>query len=93
MKKKPAQIKGGKFPAESVAVRTGELVPIPPKIKLSSIDDCRLEMARVYRQAKARQIDSSEASRLVFILAQIGRLIEVGLLEQRLTELERKLLP
>lgn len=68
------------------------LQPIPP-VRLHTIDDCRLEMARVYRLVKARQLGSQDASRMVFILAQIGRLIETGQLEQRIKELERRLLP
>ncbi|MGB8077859.1 MAG: hypothetical protein WCE58_13700 [Gallionella sp.] len=49
-------------------------------------------MARVYRQVKARQLDSQDASRMVFISAQIGRLIEIGQLEARLDALEQRML-
>lgn len=63
-----------------------------PQIKLATIEDCRREMARVYRDARTAKIDTSEASRLVYMLSQIGKLIETGQLEQRLIELEQKLI-
>jgi hypothetical protein len=66
--------------------------PTPHQIKLSTIADCRREMARVYRDARTAKIDTSEASRLVYMLSQIGKLIETGQLEQRLIELENRLL-
>ena len=62
-----------------------------PQIKLATIEDCRREMARVYRDARTAKIDTSEASRLVYMLSQIGKLIETGQLEQRLIELEQRL--
>lgn len=62
-----------------------------PQIKLATIEDCRREMARVYRDARIARIDTSEASRLVYMLSQIGKLIETGQLELRLTELEQRL--
>jgi len=62
-----------------------------PQIKLATIEDCRREMARVYRDARTARIDTSEASRLVYMLSQIGKLIETGQLEQRLIELEQRL--
>ena len=63
-----------------------------PQIKLATIEDCRREIARVYRDARTAKIDTSEASRLVYMLSQIGKLIETGQLEQRLIELEQKLI-
>lgn len=48
-------------------------------------------MARVYRDARTAKIDTSEASRLVYMLSQIGKLIETRQFEQRLIELKQKL--
>lgn len=62
-----------------------------PQIKLATIEDCRREMARVYRDARTARINTSEASRMVYMLSQIGKLIETGQLEQRLTKLEQRL--
>jgi len=59
-----------------------------PQIKLATIDDCRREMARVYRDARTARIDSQDASRFVYILSQIGKLIELSDIEKRLEILE-----
>ncbi|MBY0578447.1 MAG: hypothetical protein K2P57_05310 [Burkholderiales bacterium] len=65
------------------------LRPIPtPRLDLSSVDDCRKELARVYRDARHGNIDPADASRLAFILAQIAKLIEIGDLEMRIKTLE-----
>ncbi len=65
------------------------LVAVPtPQLKLASIDDCRREMARVYREAKTAKLDMADASRLVYMLTSIAKMIEIGQLEQRITELE-----
>jgi hypothetical protein len=64
-------------------------VPTPRQIKLATIEDCRREMASVYRDARTARIDSQDASRLVYMLSQIGKLIEIGQIEQRLAELEK----
>src|SRR5574340_1156591 len=59
-----------------------------PRLDLSSIDAVRREMARLYREAKAGNIATADASRLAFILSQVAKLIEVGTLESRLSALE-----
>lgn len=70
----------------------GLLAIPPPPLKLATIDDCRREMARVYRDARTAITDTAIASKLVYILASIAKLIESGQLEQRLAELERRIL-
>lgn len=71
-------------------VHEGQLLrAIPtPQLKLATIDDCRREMAKVYRDAKTGITETADASRLVYILSSIAKLIETGQLEQRLTALE-----
>ena len=65
------------------------LVAVPtPQLKLATIDDCRREMARVYREAKTAKLDMADASRLVYMLTSIAKMIELGQLEQRITQLE-----
>jgi len=59
-----------------------------PKIKLNTLEDCRREMARVYRDARSYSIDSQDASRLVYILSQVGKLIEAADIEKRIELLE-----
>ena len=61
-----------------------------PSIKLATIEDCRREMARVYRDARTAKTDTADASRLVYMLCSIAKMIELGQLEERITKLERK---
>lgn len=76
----------------TIDATTGELDPPPPKIKLNSIGDVRREMATIYREARAGKLDISDAGRFAYVLTGIGKLIEVELIEQRLAQLEGKLL-
>ncbi|MHB1933700.1 MAG: hypothetical protein ACYCR5_04875 [Leptospirillum sp.] len=52
-------------------------------MSLKTLMDVRVEMARVYREARSKKIPTGEASRLVFILGQIGRIIESEELSKR----------
>lgn len=61
-----------------------------PRLNLSTSEDVRREMARVYREARSRQIEPSEATKLVFILTQILRAHEQVVLENRITHLEKQ---
>ena len=61
-----------------------------PQLKLATIEDCRREMARVYRDARTAATDTADASRLVYMLTSIAKMIEIGQLEQRLNALEEK---
>ena len=61
-----------------------------PRINLSTSEDVRREMARVYREARSRQIEASEATKLVFILTQILRAHEQVVLEGRIADLEQR---
>lgn len=61
-----------------------------PQIKLATIEDCRREMAKVYRDARTANTDTADASRLVYMLTSIAKMIEIGQLEQRLNALEEK---
>ena len=76
--------------AKPLVVVEGQLlVAVPtPQLKLATIDDCRREMARVYREAKTAKLDMADASRLVYMLTSIAKMIEIGQLEQRITQLE-----
>jgi hypothetical protein len=61
-----------------------------PRLNLSTSEDVRREMAKVYREARTRQIEPSEATKLVFILTQILRAHEQVVLEGRITDLEQR---
>ena len=66
------------------------LVPTPQrrKAQLNSIEGVRREMARIYREAEAGKRDTAEASKLTFMLGQIGKILELTQIERRLDALE-----
>ena len=72
---------------------SGELVDIKPtpSIHLKTIDDVRLEMAKVYRDMKSQKIPTHDGTRLVYVLAQIGKMIELHDIEKRINLIEEKL--
>ena len=78
--------------SKAPVVHEGQLLrAIPtPHLKLATIEDCRREMARVYRDARQATTDTADASRLVYMLTSIAKMIEIGQLEQRLIALEEK---
>lgn len=70
---------------------SGDLLPTPAEIKLKSADDVRLEMARVYRDMRQGRIDSSDGTKLTYVLIALNKTIETGILEARMNALERTL--
>lgn len=86
-KKEPKQICAEKL-EESRAV-IGEYLPLSPtKVNLANAESIRQEMARVYRQARANKIDSADAAKLIYMLSQIAKAYELGVIEERLNALE-----
>ena len=70
---------------------SGEAYPTPSKkIDLANINDVRLEMASVYRGMKSGSIEAGDGSRLVYVLGQIGKMIELHDIERRINQLEEK---
>jgi hypothetical protein len=63
----------------------------PREIHLKTIDHVRLEMAKVYRDIKLQKIPTQDGTRLVYVLAQIGKMIELHDLEKRVNLLEENL--
>lgn len=59
-----------------------------PRINLSTIEDLRREMGRVYREMRSGTIETQQGTRLVYVLAQIGKLAEMYEIEKRITALE-----
>lgn len=57
-------------------------------IRLATADDIRVEMAKVYRAAKRGQMPTQDATRLVYMLGEVRKAIELGVIEQRIQELE-----
>ena len=68
------------------------VLPTPSRVDLKTIDDVRVEMARVYRDMRGGKIDAQDGTRLAYVLAQIGKLIESGEIEKRLEAVEGVLL-
>ncbi|OOG57456.1 hypothetical protein [Polaromonas sp. C04] len=65
--------------------------PTPPvrlRLKLSSAEDVRRELARIYREGKTGARDVSDVSRLANVLQILARCIETGDLERRIEALE-----
>ena len=71
--------------------QTNLIEPTPREIHLKTIDHVRLEMAKVYRDMKLQKIPAADGTRLVYVLAQIGKMIEAHELERRINLLEEKL--
>ncbi len=76
---------------EYVEKSDNQALAIPYRIDLKTIDDVRLEMARVYRDMKTQKIPTSDGTRLVYVLGQIGKMIELYEIVKRVEKLEEKL--
>ena len=83
----PAVVSGREI-VESRAASGIELLPTPSRIDLKTNDDVRVEMARVYRDMRAGELETADGTKLAYVLSQIGKLIEAGELEKRLEALE-----
>ena len=59
-----------------------------PRINLSTADDIRREMAKVYRETRCNKILPSNGTKLVYMLTNILKAYEVTEIEKRLTDLE-----
>ena len=68
-----------------------ELLATPSRIDLKHIDDVRLEMAKVYRDMKQQKIPAQDGTRLVYVLTQIGKMIELHDIEKRINRIEEHL--
>ena len=62
--------------------------PTPPQIKLATIEDCRREMGRIYRDARLGRIDPQTGTRLTYILVSITNVIKDHEIEERVKKLE-----
>ncbi|MGZ8927327.1 MAG: hypothetical protein ACXW03_02600 [Methylobacter sp.] len=83
------------YPVE-IDGKTGEVEPIPHqkgqryRCKLDTLQDVRREMAKLYREARSEVIDPATASKLVWVLQAVGKVIEGSDLEKRIEALEAK---
>jgi hypothetical protein len=60
-----------------------------PRINLSTSEDIRREMARVYRETRFNKILPNNGTKLVYMLTNILRAYESTEIEKRLVELEK----
>ncbi len=85
-KREPVEIDGA----------TGEIETLPPqkgqryRCKLDNMQDVRREMAKVYRESRSELIDPAAATKLVWMLQAVGKVIEGSDLEKRIEALENK---
>jgi predicted nucleic acid-binding protein len=67
-----------------------EIIDDPlPRINLSTSEDIRREMARVYRETRFNKILPNNGTKLVYMLINILKAYEVTEMEKRLVELEK----
>lgn len=69
---------------------TGATPPGRLRLPLKTMDDVKAELARLYREGKARRRDIAEVSKLANVLSILGRLIEGTELVTRIEALETK---
>lgn len=64
--------------------------PVPPRLrlKLTTAEEVRRELARIYREGKSGRRDVADVSRLANVLSLLSRAIEVEELERRVGQLE-----
>ena len=67
--------------------------PAPRRVRcpLRSQSEIADELARLYRRARAGEVDAQTAGRLAYILRLLSKVREVGDLEQRIEQLEAQL--
>jgi hypothetical protein len=66
-----------------------EIIEDPiPRINLSTSEDIRREMARVYRETRSNKILPTNGTKLVYMLINILKAYETTEIEKRLTDLE-----
>jgi len=84
-----------KYPVEIDGV-TGEVESLPPKkgkryrAKLDTLQDVKHEMAKLYREARSGIVYTQDATKLMWCLQAIGKVIESSDLEKRIEALEAK---
>ena len=60
------------------------------KAQLDRLEGVRREMSRVYRDMESGKRDSQDGSRLVYVLTQIAKVLELTEIERRVDALENR---
>jgi hypothetical protein len=67
----------------------GGVAPPPQRVsRLRTLDDVRVELARVYREARTRKLPLDQAKGLAYLLQVMSGLIKETELERRVAALE-----
>lgn len=62
-----------------------------PTPRLGTAAEVRMEMSRLYRDARSGRVEVGDATKLAYILSQLANLMRIDDLEQRTAALERVL--
>ena len=60
----------------------------PRRIRLGTVDDVRVEMARVYREMRNNTLDAAAGTKFIWVLATIAKVTEASTFERRLQAIE-----
>ena len=74
-------------PAQSTAPTVLAIVPTL-RVNLHSLEACRREMGKVYRDMRRADISTQDGARLVYVLGEIRKMFEAVELERRIANLE-----
>lgn len=86
---------GNKHPVE-IDAATGEVEDLPLqkgqryRCKLDTLQDVKREMAKVYRESRSEVVDVQVATKQIWMLQAIGKVISDSDLEKRIEILEAK---
>lgn len=73
----------------SATVDGAKLRVLPaPRLNLNNLEALRREMSRVYRDMRGGKIETQDGTRLVYVLAELGKMFERCELEARILALE-----
>lgn len=74
--------------AEVTVEPSGSIVTTPTQINLHNLEAVSREQRRVYRDMRFGRIPAQEGTRLVYVLAEIGKMFELCEFERRIAALE-----
>ncbi len=77
---------------EALPERRLTLLPTPLRrraVDLANLHDVRREMCRLYRDMRSKKIDTQDGTRMVYVLVQIAKILELADMQPRLEAIER----
>ncbi len=79
-------------PRQDRASDAAEPSPKRYRCKLETMSDVKREMSKLYRESRTGALDVAVCCKLVYVLSQVGKTIEIGDIEARLQALEGRLI-